>query len=35
MLPDFEMIQHQFMGGHDIVIYPVADVHLGSPGCRE
>lgn len=35
MLPDFEMVVHQFKGGHDIVIYPVADVHLGSPECRE
>lgn len=35
MLPDFELIQHQFYGGHDIVIYPIFDVHLGSPECRE
>ena len=35
MLPDFEMIQHQFWGGHDITIIPVSDVHLGSPECRE
>lgn len=35
MLPDFEMIQHQFLGGHDITIYPVFDVHLGSPNCME
>lgn len=35
MLPDFELIQHQFKGGHDIVIYPIADVHLGSPECKE
>ena len=35
MLPDFEMIQHQFLGGHDITIVPVADVHLGSPECME
>ena len=35
MLPDFEMIQHQFHGGHDISVIPVADVHLGSPECRE
>lgn len=35
MLPDFEMIQHQFYGGHDITIVPIADVHLGSPGCME
>lgn len=24
------MIQHTFYGGHDIVIYPIADVHLGA-----
>lgn len=35
MLPDFEMIRHQFPGGHDITIIPVADVHLGSPECME
>ena len=29
------MIQHQFLGGHDITVIPVADVHLGSPECRE
>ena len=35
MLPDFEMIQHQFLGGHDITIIPVSDVHLGAPECME
>ena len=35
MLPDFEMIQHQFLGGHDITIIPLADVHLGSAECME
>ena len=35
MLPDFNMIVHQFYGGHDITIIPVSDVHLGSPGCME
>lgn len=35
MLPDFEMIRHQMLGGHDITIIPVADVHLGSPECME
>lgn len=35
MLPDFEMIQRQFLGGHDITIVPISDVHLGSPGCME
>lgn len=29
------MIQHQFLGGHDITIIPISDVHLGSPGCME
>ena len=33
MLPDFELIQHQFYGGHDITIFPVFDVHHGSPEC--
>ena len=35
MLPDFELIQHQFYGGHDITILPLYDVHLGSPNCME
>lgn len=35
MLNDFEMIQHQFLGGHDITIIPVFDVHLGSQECME
>lgn len=35
MLDDFEMITHQFYGGHDITIIPIFDVHLGSPGCME
>ena len=35
MLPDFELIQHSFLGGHDITIVPISDVHLGSPGCME
>ena len=34
-LPDFEIIQHQFYGGHDITIVPISDVHLGSPDCME
>ena len=34
-LPDFEIIQHQFYGGHDITIIPISDVHLGSPECME
>ena len=35
MLPDFELIQHQFHGGQDITIIPIFDVHLGSPECME
>ena len=35
MLPDFEMIQHSFLGGHDITVIPISDVHLGSPECME
>ena len=35
MLPDCELIQHSFYGGHDIQIYPIFDVHLGSPACME
>lgn len=35
MLPDFELIQHSFMGGHDITIIPIYDVHLGSQECME
>lgn len=35
MLPDFELIQHQFYGGHDITIVPIFDVHLGSQECME
>lgn len=30
MLQDFEIIQHQFYGGHDITVIPIADVHLGA-----
>lgn len=29
------MIQHKFLGGHDITIYAISDVHLGSPECME
>lgn len=35
MLRDFELIQHQFWGGHDITVIPISDVHLGSPECME
>ena len=35
MLPDFEIIQHQFYGGHDIRIIPLYDIHLGSQECME
>lgn len=33
MLPDFEMIVHQFK--EDITIIPISDVHLGARECRE
>lgn len=29
------MIQHQFLGGQDITIVPISDVHLGSRECME
>ena len=32
---DFDVIVHQFYGGHDITIVPLADTHLGSEGCME
>ena len=35
LLPDFELIQHKFLGGHDITIIPISDVHLGSQECME
>lgn len=35
MLPDFELIQHHFPQNEDIVIIPLADVHLGSAGQME
>lgn len=35
LLSDFEMIQHQFYGGHDIAVVPIFDVHLGSEECME
>ena len=35
MLPDFEMIQHQFLGGNDITVIPISDIHLGSQECME
>ena len=35
MLPDFELIQHQFYGGQDITIYPLYDIHLGAQECME
>lgn len=35
MLSDFEMIQHKLLGGHDITVIPISDVHLGSPECME
>lgn len=35
MLGDFELITHEFRGGHDITIIPVSDVHLGAAECME
>ena len=35
MLSDFEMITHEFRGGHDVSIIPVSDVHLGAAECME
>lgn len=35
MLPDFELIQHEFPDRPDITIVPVGDVHLGSNECME
>ena len=32
---DFDIIPHDFLGGHDITIVPVFDVHLGNPYCME
>lgn len=29
------MIQHQFPGGHDIIVIPISDVHLGAAECKE
>lgn len=29
------MIQHQFLGGHNITVIPISDVHLGSQECME
>lgn len=29
------MIQHQFLGGQDITVVPIFDVHLGSQECME
>lgn len=34
MKSPYEIIRHNFKNRDDIVIYPVADVHLGSPECR-
>ena len=35
VLRDFDLIVHQFYGGHDITIVPIADVHLGAEGCMQ
>lgn len=32
---DFDIISHQFLGGYDIDIIPIFDVHLGNPDCME
>ena len=32
---DFDLIVHQFYGGQDITIIPIADVHLGAAECME
>ena len=32
---DFDMIIHQFYGGYDITVVPIADVHLGAAECME
>lgn len=32
---DFDVIQHEFLGGCDIQIVPIYDVHLGNPFCME
>ena len=34
-LSDLELIQHKFLGGHDITIIPLSDVHLGAEECME
>lgn len=35
MYPDFEMIVHTIPTNEDIKIFPIYDVHIGSPECRE
>lgn len=35
MLPDFEMIVHQFPAREDITLIPISDVHLGARECME
>lgn len=32
---DFDIISHSFLGGNDIDIVPLFDVHLGNPDCME
>ena len=34
-LNDFDLICHQFLGGHDVTIIPIADVHLGAKECND
>lgn len=31
MLPDFELIIHEFPANDDLTIFPISDVHLGAP----
>lgn len=34
MLDDFTPIVHEFEGNEPVTIYPIADLHIGSPECR-
>lgn len=34
MLDDFTPIVHEFKGNEQVKIYPIADLHIGSPECR-
>lgn len=35
MISDMIIIPHQFLDGHDITIYPIADIHLGAAEFKE